>query len=102
MIGWILRLILFFIVIRVVWRFLSGLIDGLTPDAPASTRGSRGASGGGGGGGAGRGGVSSVPLVRDPVCGKYIVRERALTAGRADQIQYFCSEQCRDEFARRA
>jgi len=39
--------------------------------------------------------------VRDPVCGTYIVRARALTAGTGDQTRYFCSEKCRDEYARR-
>lgn len=102
MIGWILRLILFLIVVRVIWRFLAGLIDGLTPDAPGS-RGVRGGSRSASGSRAGSGGsTASVPLVRDPVCGKYVVPGRAIAAGRADQIQYFCSEQCRDEYARRS
>ena len=42
-------------------------------------------------------GTASVPLVRDPVCGTYVVRAKALTAGSGDQTQYFCSEKCRDE-----
>jgi YHS domain-containing protein len=98
MIVWLLKAILFFVIIRVIWWFLSGLIDGLTPDAP----GSRGARGGSGSRPGARGNTASVPLVRDPVCGKYVVPGRAITTGRADQIQYFCSEKCRDEFARRA
>jgi YHS domain-containing protein len=97
MTGWILRAILFFIVIRLIWRFLAGLIDGLTPGGARS----RDAGSGQGGRAARDGKPASVPLVRDPVCGKYIVQSRALTGGRGDQVQYFCSEQCRDEFARR-
>jgi YHS domain-containing protein len=95
MIGWALRLILFLIVVRIIWRFLAGLIDGLTPES-SRPRGARSGSGSRGGGS-----TASVPLVRDPVCGKYVVPGRAITAGRADQIQYFCSEKCRDEYARR-
>lgn len=95
MTGWILRVILFLVVVRLIWRFLAGLIDGLTPGGSESRGAGRGR-------GASGGGAASVPLVRDPVCGKYVVQSRALTGGRGDQLQYFCSEKCRDEFARRA
>ena len=44
----------------------------------------------------------SVPLVKDPVCGTYVVRERALTLDAGKQTQYFCSERCRDEYTRGA
>ena len=39
-----------------------------------------------------------VRMVRDPVCGTYVVRARALTAQRAGRTQYFCSEQCRKTY----
>jgi YHS domain-containing protein len=83
MIGWILRLLLLLIVIRLVWRFIAGVMDGMNPPSPGSGK------------------KKSVPLVRDPVCGTYIVRDRALTLEAGKQIQYFCSERCRDEYARR-
>ena len=95
MIGWVLRFILLMIVIRVIWRFLGGIIDGLSGDSSARARGNQ--RGGRGGTGPGPG-TASVPLVRDPVCGTYVVRAKALTAGSGDQMQYFCSEKCRDEF----
>jgi YHS domain-containing protein len=90
MISWILRLLLVLIVVRLVWRFLAGIIDGLTPAAPQSAK------------------KASVPLVRDPVCGTYVVRAKALTIEAPGpkgqkgqgQTQYFCSERCRDEYAR--
>ncbi|SRR6266545_7429693 len=87
MISWILRLLLILIVVRLVWRFLAGVIDGLTPAAPRSAK------------------KSSVPLVRDPVCGTYVVRANALTIegpgqNGQTQTQYFCSERCRDEYTR--
>jgi YHS domain-containing protein len=84
MISWILRLVLVLIVVRLVWRFLAGVIDGLTPAAPRSTK------------------KPSVPLVRDPVCGTYVVRAKALTIEAKGQTQYFCSERCRDEYTRGA
>jgi len=81
--SWALRLLLFLIVARLVWRFIAGVIDGLTPDAPRAPK------------------AKSVPLVRDPVCGTYVVRARALTMGEGAETMYFCSEKCRDEYARR-
>ena len=92
MIGWVLRFILLMIVIRVLWRFLGGIIDGLSGDSSTLTQGRQRSAAGGGGG------VASVPLVRDPVCGTYVVRTKALTTGSGDQTQYFCSEKCRDEY----
>jgi YHS domain-containing protein len=83
MIGWILRLLLVLIVVRLVWRFLAGVFDGLSPEASRSTA------------------KKAVALVRDPVCGTFVVRARALTIEANGQIQYFCSERCRDEYARR-
>jgi hypothetical protein len=95
MISWILRLVLVLMVVRLVWRFLAGIIDGLTPAAPRQAP------------------KQSVPLVRDPVCGKYVVRANALTLempgpklpkGQAAQAQkqllYFCSERCREDYTR--
>jgi YHS domain-containing protein len=83
MIGWVLRLLLLLIVIRIVWRFIAGVMDGLNPRTQGSTR------------------KKSVPLVKDPVCGTYVVRDRALTLDAGKETQYFCSETCRDEYARR-
>jgi YHS domain-containing protein len=95
MIGWILRFILLMVVIRVIWRFLGGIIDGISGDSHARSRGGqRGRVN------TGPGGAASVPLVRDPICGTYVVRAKALTAGSGDQTQYFCSEKCRDQFRR--
>jgi len=82
MIGWLLRFILLLIVIRLVWRFVAGMIEGARPPA----RVSRGGQG------------SAVPLVRDPVCGTYVVRDRALTSGSGANQHFFCSDRCRDEW----
>ena len=97
MIGWVLRFILLMVVIRVIWRFLGGIIDGLSGTRPRARRVASAAAAAAAAGGPG-GGAASVPLVRDPVCGTYVVRAKALTAGSGDQTQYFCSEKCRDEF----
>jgi YHS domain-containing protein len=100
MIGWVLRFILLMVIIRVIWRFLGGIIDGISGNSSARSQSSqRGRRGGAGPGGAvANGGAASVPLVRDPVCGTYVVRTKALTTGSGDSTQYFCSEKCRDQY----
>lgn len=89
MTGWIIRAILFLIVLRLVLRFLRGLFDGLAPN---------------GGAGAPRGSAprATEQLVRDPVCGTYLPRARALTVGSGSAVRYFCSEQCREAYGKHA
>jgi YHS domain-containing protein len=43
--------------------------------------------------------VSSDELVKDPVCGTYIVRSRAVSRGVASSAPYFCSAECAGRFA---
>jgi hypothetical protein len=39
-------------------------------------------------------------LVRDPQCGTYIPKTRAIVAGSGDAAVYFCSNECRDAYAK--
>lgn len=43
----------------------------------------------------------SVPLVKDPNCGVFVPRTKALTSGSGTDIKFFCSERCRQEWAAR-
>jgi YHS domain-containing protein len=43
----------------------------------------------------------SVGLVRDPVCGVFVVPGQALAVGDGSSRRYFCSEKCRTEWRRR-
>lgn len=43
----------------------------------------------------------SVGLVRDPVCGVFVVPGRALTSGEGSEQRHFCSETCRREWKNR-
>jgi YHS domain-containing protein len=43
--------------------------------------------------------MSSDELVKDPVCGTYIVRSRAVSRGAAGSARYFCSAECAGRFA---
>ena len=87
--GWILRILLFMLLITVVlrsaYRFLYGVIEG-----------------------AGMGGGRRVSnrtrtqvtgrMVKDPVCGTYVVQGRALTAVRSGETAWFCSSECQREW----
>ena len=43
--------------------------------------------------------MSSDELVKDPVCGTYIVRSRAVGRPAADGQRYFCSAECAGRFS---
>jgi uncharacterized protein len=78
-----LFIILAFFIGRALWRLLDGIVEG-------ASRGSRGAQ---------------VPqrgmqMVRDPVCGTFVVPDRALPLGDGRDTFYFCSDACRDEYKR--
>lgn len=53
--------------------------------------------------GEGQGGVPSrgTPMVRDPVCGTFLVRERALSIADGRTQIFFCSAECRDLYRAR-
>ena len=76
----LLWLILIAFALRAASRFLRGLLDGA-----GYRREVPGQSGTG---------TAAVGLVRDPVCGTFVVPGRALTSSRGGSTQYFCSERC--------
>lgn len=94
MLGWLLRLVLLFLLVRALMLIVGGLLRGLM-GVPA-----------GAGGGAtgpsprtGREPQSRGTLVRDPICGTYVPQERALTARTAGgDTAFFCSEGCRSAY----
>ena len=45
-----------------------------------------------------RAGGSAVKLVRDPVCGVFVMPTRALTSRSGGTTVYLCSEKCRNEW----
>ena len=81
--GWLVRLLIAVLVIRLIWALVASLVAGAS--GPKQVRRSR-----------------SVPLVRDPVCGTYIQQSRALEVHARGKTHYFCSEECREKFGRRA
>jgi hypothetical protein len=77
------RFILWSILLTLLVRSLSRLMHGILEGA-GYTRDSRP--------------QKSVGLVRDPVCGVFVVPGQALTIGEGPSRRYFCSEKCRTDW----
>ena len=80
-----LFIILAFFVARAFWRLLDGIVEG-------ASRGSRG----------GQVPQRGVQMVRDPVCGTFVIADRAVTISDGRTRVYFCSDTCRDKYKRTA
>ena len=85
----LLRLLLFIVlgicVARAFWRLRDGIADGIRGGAP---RGRAPMATGG------------VQMVRDPVCGTFVLPDRARSIGDGRTRVYFCSDACRDKYQR--
>jgi YHS domain-containing protein len=79
--GWLLRIFLFLLlialVIRSAMRFLEGVIEGANGGAVKRPRAR-----------------VTGHMVKDPVCGTYVVQGQALTGVRGGQTAWFCSAEC--------
>ena len=87
MLRYLLLLILFAIVARAFWRIVDGVLEGMRGAPPQAGRAPRR--------------QRRVPMARDPVCGTFVVRDRAITIGAGDRRLYFCSAACRDKYQAR-
>ena len=96
MARFVLLLILSVVVARVFWRVVDGVVEGLT-GRPGSTGRSGSTARSGSTGVPGRG----VQMVRDPVCGTFVVPDRAVTLTVGRQRLYFCSDSCCDKYRAR-
>ena len=77
--------LLFILIARSFWKFIGSMVEG----ASGQPRGRSGPPGRG------------VAMVRDPVCGTFVVPSTALTLAAEDGPIYFCSEQCRKAYRAR-
>jgi YHS domain-containing protein len=86
--GMLLDVLFTLFAIRAIWKLLQGVMVGLS--GPPSQR-TRQASPAGPP-------AQGVQMARDPVCGTYVVPERALAIRDGHQPVYFCSPACRDKY----
>jgi len=70
------RFVIALFLLRIAFRFVAGVIQGLR-EPPAA-------------------GPSGVEMVRDRVCNTFLPRERAVTANVGGREMHFCSAACRD------
>lgn len=84
--SWIIRFVLFSVlltlVVRAVLRLVAGIIEGAS-------------------GGQAKQVPPSTKMVKDPVCGTYVVPSKALTASRGNETAWFCSPECQHAWQRR-
>ena len=81
MIRYVLLLLLIVFVARAFWRIVDGMLEAL--------------SGRRGGAGSPQRGVQ---MVRDPVCGTFILPEKAVALVDGSRRMFFCSTVCRDKY----
>jgi YHS domain-containing protein len=79
----IIYLVLLLIIGRMVWRFMYAIFEGA-----GMLKGPRERE------------RAAVKLVRDPVCGVFVVPSQALTLGSGTSTRYFCSEKCRQQWGK--
>ena len=88
--GWILDVIFALVAIRAIWKLMQGISVGMSVNT-AEPRQPR------------EPGVPAqgVQMAKDPVCGTYVVPERAVSVTVGRQTVYFCSTACRDKYGAR-
>jgi YHS domain-containing protein len=89
-----LLLILFVVLGRTFWRVIDGLVEGITgrtrTDVPQQGVPQQGVP------------QQGVPMVRDPVCGTFVLPERAVSLSDGRTRLFFCSDACRDKYRARS
>lgn len=83
------RVIVYLLIVLLVARALRQLFGGVAQ----GMRGDRGPA---------RRIDQGVRMVRDPVCGTFVIPANALAVRDADGVHHFCSDKCRDAFVARA
>ena len=87
MVRFLLLSILLTIAARMFWRVVEGAIEGYTGQSGSRRSSNVPAKG--------------VQMVRDPVCGTFVVPDRAVSLVEGRGHVYFCSDSCRDTYRAR-
>jgi uncharacterized protein len=86
MVRFVLLLVAFIFVARVFWRIVDSFMEGVTGRTRQQTTVP----------------TQGVQMVRDPVCGTFVLPERALPLVDGRTRVFFCSDACRDKYRRTA
>ena len=87
MMRFILLAILFIIISRMFWRLVDSFIEGVTGQTRQGRQGARPHAS-----------QHGISMARDPVCGTFVLPERAVTLVNGRTRLYFCSDACRDKY----
>jgi hypothetical protein len=85
MLRFALLLIFFVFLARFFWRIVDSFMEGMTGRTRQQTRVPQ----------------QGVQMVRDPVCGTFVLPGRALTLVDGRTRVFFCSDVCRDKYRAR-
>jgi YHS domain-containing protein len=83
MLRFVLILILIALVARAFWRVVDGILAGIS-GRPARTPPGR-----------------RMQMVRDPVCGTFVLPDQAVVLADGSRRLFFCSTDCRDKYRAR-
>ena len=86
--GFILDAVFTLLAVRAIWKLLQGIKAGMSVRTVDQAREQR----------AGAPPAQGVQMAKDPVCGTYVVPDRALSVNVGRQTIYFCSAECRDKY----
>ena len=82
MLRFALLLIFFIFLARIFWRIVDSFMEGMTGRTRQQTQVPQ----------------HGVQMARDPVCGTFVLPERALTLVDGRTRVFFCSDVCRDKY----
>ena len=80
----VLEFVVILLAVRAFWRLVGGIVQGVT-NQPGEVRAPE----------------RPVPMARDPVCGTFVLPDRAVTLSDGRQRVHFCSTACRDKYRSR-
>ena len=82
----VLFMLLVFFVSRAIWRLFDGIVEGASRPRSRSRTGAP---------------EQGVAMVRDPVCGTFVLPGSAVTLIDGRARLYFCSDDCREKYRAR-
>ena len=87
MLGFVLDVVFTVVAIRAIWKLLQGIKAGMSVRTVDEVRQKAGSAP-----------QQGLQMVKDPVCGTYVVPEQAVSISVGRKTVYFCSTACRDKF----
>jgi YHS domain-containing protein len=84
MVRLVLLILLFVFLARAFWRVVDSIIEAASGQPPRGSGSARNAP--------------AAKMMRDPVCGTFVLPERSISLPDGRGRVYFCSEACRDTY----